>query len=114
MEGMLFLGSTKWRERVLQYCCALVLAATGLAALTGQAVAQEFTVRNFPLPISIDGEHVRSNIFLQFEMKSYGTAFSKFTAAKLDPREAMFMDLVRGIQGNNPKSIEKFFIFHWV
>lgn len=76
----------------------------------GQAVAQEFTVRNFPLPISIDGEHIRSNIFLQFEMKNYGTAFSKFAAAKLDPREAMFADLVRGIQGNNPKSIEKFFM----
>jgi hypothetical protein len=109
-EEMLYLGLAKWRERGLQYCCALIFAAAGLAAFTGQAVAQEFTVRNFPLPISIDGEHVRSNIFLQFEMKNYGTAFSKFAAAKLDPREAMFADLVRGIQGNNPKSIEKFFM----
>jgi hypothetical protein len=59
------------------------------------------------VPISIDGERVRSNIFLQFEMKDYGVPFSKFSASHLDPREAVFAELVRSIQKNDPKAVEK-------
>jgi len=110
MEEILFLGPAKWQRLVRRCCCVLILTAAGLTLLTGQATAQEFTVRNFPIPIGIDGEHTRSNVFLQFEMKSYGTSFSKFAAAKLDPRETMFADLIRGIQGNNPRAVEKFFV----
>jgi hypothetical protein len=74
---------------------------------TGNAQAQQFTVRNFPIPINIDGEHVRSNIFLQFEMKDYGVPFSKFAGMHLDPREAVFAELIRGLQHNDLKAVEK-------
>jgi hypothetical protein len=78
-----------------------------LGFFMGQAEAQDFTIRNFPIPISIDGEHVRSGAFLQFEMKNYGVPFSKFSAGKLDPRETVFAELVKGIQRNDPKAVEK-------
>ena len=81
--------------------------AACLAILAGRATAQQFSVRNFPVPISIDGERTRSGIFLQFEMKDYGVPFSKFSASQLDPREAVFAELVRGIQRNDPKAVGK-------
>jgi hypothetical protein len=71
------------------------------------ARAQQFTVRNFPIPINVDGEHVRSNVLLQFEMKDYGVPFSKFAGMRLDPREAVFAELIHGMQHNDPKAVEK-------
>jgi hypothetical protein len=105
-----FLRSTEWRRKMRRCRCALILIAACMALLMGQASAQEFTVRNFPMPISIDGEHVRSGVFLQFEMKDYGVPFSKFSASHLDPREAVFAELIRGIQRNDPKAVEKVFM----
>jgi hypothetical protein len=91
-----------WRD--IYGCAAMVVC---LMLFIGNAQAQQFTVRNFPIPISVDGEHVRSNVFLQFEMKDYGMPFSKFAGMHLDPREAVFAELVRAMQHNDAKAVEK-------
>jgi hypothetical protein len=105
--GIQLLFSTIRQRRALAGRRAWIIAAACIALFTGQAAAQQFSVRNFPLPISIDGEHIRSNVFLQFEMKNYGVPFSKFSASQLDPREAIFAELVRGIQRKDYKAAGK-------
>jgi hypothetical protein len=104
---MVFLGSTERERQMRRFRGAWIVMTAFLAFFVGRATAQQFAVRNYPVPISIDGEHIRSGLFLQFEMKDYGVPFSKFSASHLDPREAIFAELVRGIQRKDYKAVEK-------
>lgn len=104
---MVFLRTTEWQRLVRRCLSAWIAMVACLALFAGSAAAQQFAVRSFPLPISIDGEHIRSGVFLQFEMKDYGVPFSKFSASRLDAREAVFVELVRGIQRKDYKGVEK-------
>jgi hypothetical protein len=106
--GILFLHiKERWARKI---SFAWTVALVCLTFFAGNARAQQFTVRNFPVPISIDGEHIRSNAYLQFEMKDYGVPFSKFSAGQLDPRESVFAQLIRGLQKNDPRAVEKVFM----
>lgn len=54
------------------------------------AAAGEFSLQSLPLPINVDGQRVRSSLYLQLEVKPYGIPLETFLSGLLDTREAIF------------------------
>ncbi len=80
----------------------IIIQAVGLslALLAGSTCAakEEFTRVSIPLPVEIDGQPVRSALYLKFEMKSYDIPFDQFAAGPLDKEQTMFVTVVQAIR----------------
>jgi hypothetical protein len=79
--------------------CAAVLM---LLLAAQAAVAAEFRTQSLPVPVSIEGERVRTSLLLQFELERYGVPFNSFaTGGNLDASEIAFRDFVLALRAGD-------------
>jgi hypothetical protein len=60
--------------------------------------ADDFATLSYPLALNVEGEHVRSKVYLKLRVKPYGQSFDSFAAGELDAREAKFAEFVRALR----------------
>ena len=80
----------------------IIIQAVGLSLslLAGSTCAfgETFTRVSIPIPVEIDGQPVRSALYLKFEMKSYDIPFDQFATGPLDKEQMMFVTAVQAIR----------------
>jgi hypothetical protein len=72
-----------------------------------KVLASDFEMQTFPVPISVEGKRVRSNLLLKFETKFYNMSLTEFSAKSLTAREAAFAQLMTGFKDDNYKQVRQ-------
>src|SRR5262245_56603557 len=67
--------------------------------------AADFIRQCFPVPISIEGERVRSSLLLQFDIERYGVPFEAFASGRLDNFETSFSDFVQALRAGDKAKV---------
>ena len=74
-----------------------LLVVIGLLCPTA-GLARGFSAKSLPVPINVEGERIRSSLFLRVEVQYYNTLLSRFGSAALNEREKVFFQLADGIR----------------
>lgn len=82
---------------------ALLLAL--FSAATPSARAADFVTQSFPVPISVEGERVRSSLLIQFEIQRYGVPFDAFASGNLDSFETAFTDFMQALRAGDAAKV---------
>jgi hypothetical protein len=88
--------------------CLVLFVLFGFFCQTKSSFAAEgFRTRSFAIPINVEGEHIRSSLFLKLEIKYYNIPLAEFASAPLDDRERAFFQLADGIRKKNYGQVEQ-------
>jgi hypothetical protein len=77
------------------------LALTLVFAAPYSVSAADFNVQTFPVPIRVEGERVRSSMFLQFEIERYGLPMDAFAKRRLDNFEMTFLSFMQALRSGD-------------
>jgi hypothetical protein len=77
------------------------LAVLLLVAVPQRLFGQGFSHLSVPVPVDIDGQATRSQLYLKVEMKSYNLPFDQFAAGHPDKAEALFVKTVQAVRKND-------------
>ena len=79
-----------------------VAFVTAIVAMVPRSLmAQGFSRLSVPLPVAIDGQAVRSKLYLKVEMKTYNESFDQFAASQSSKSEAIFVKAVEAVRKND-------------
>jgi hypothetical protein len=94
----------RYRSRGALVTCAMVMTIL-LHGGAARSFESDFKPKSFPVPITIEGERVRSSLFIQFEMKAYGEAFDGWARHPLDAVETAFETFTRSLQAGDVSKV---------
>ena len=82
---------------------AAILALAFFAPSSTKAAG--FNTLSFPVAINVDGERVRSSLFIQFEIERYDVAFEAFASGRLDAFETAFRDFMLALRAGDAAKV---------